>query len=398
MESLNDRIKVKLDQIAECIFQRIQEPLPDPIGGLYGGEWGNLLFLCYYAKYKNDQQILEMAEAYTERLLTHSSLDKLSHTFCDGYAGILYLLQFLKEQELLEVDMEDVEQLLESYIIDRMRYDFRIGNYDFLHGALGCGYYFLKKNKDLQPVYELIDFLYNTAEKDMRTQCFKWKSLVHYEEGTLGYNIALSHGMASIVLFLTHAFEKGITNEKTAELLSSTINYILSQEVDIQKYGCYFPHQSLENTGYVPQKTRLGWCYGDLGVAYSLWVAEKATGQEEWRQKGLNILLHAAQRRGLVDNLVVDAGLCHGTSGITMVFKKMYLSTYQTLFLDATEYWLRQSLEIASFADGLAGYKAYILKEWIADHSLLTGIAGIGVVYISYLMKNQQAWDQLFLL
>jgi hypothetical protein len=398
MESLNERIKLKLDQIADCIFQRIQEPLPYHIGGLYGGEWGNLLFLCYYAKYKNDQQILETAETYAERLLTHSRLDKLSHTFCDGYAGILYLLQFLKEQELLQVDTEDVEQLLENYIIDRMRYDFNIVNYDFLHGALGCGYYFLKKHKDIKPVNELINFLYDTAEKDIQTHCFKWKSLVNFEKGSLGYNISLSHGMASIVLFLSHALEKGIKNEKASVLLNNTTNYVLSQEINVQKYGCFFPHQSLENEEYVPQKTRLGWCYGDLGVAYALWVAGKVTDNKEWSHKGLNILLHSAQRKGITDNLIVDAGICHGTSGISMVFKKMYLSSDQPLFLDAAGYWLLQSLEIASFSDGLAGYKAYVLKEWVSNYCLLMGIAGTGMVYMSYLMDDQHKWDQLFLL
>ena len=96
MESLNNSLKIILEQIADCICSRVNNPLPDHIGGLYAGVWGKLLFLCYYAQYTKNPKILETAEDYVNKLLSHASLEKLSHTYCSGYAGILYLFQIIR--------------------------------------------------------------------------------------------------------------------------------------------------------------------------------------------------------------------------------------------------------------------------------------------------------------
>jgi len=397
MESLKTSIKIKLKEISDCIFNQIQEPLQDHIGGLYGGEWGQLLFLCYYAKFSEDRQIKKIAEEYAERLLSHKNLENLSHTFCDGYSGLLYLFEFLKENDLMNIDIDDVESVLETYVIHCMQYNISLKNYDFMHGALGAGYYFLKKGNNKSPLYELIDFLYNTAEKDIHTKCFKWKSPLS-ENGELGYNIALSHGMSSIVLFLSHMIKKGFKNDKIFELLENTVNYIFSQERDVNQYGSFFPSQSLENNiEHSKIKSRLGWCYGDLGVAYSLWFAGNIVCNNEWTNKGLEVLLHSTQRRDLADEFFIDVGICHGASGIAMMFKRMYLETNHPDFINATDFWMQKTLDIATFPDGLAGYKT-LRKEFICDYCLLTGITGIGMILISYLMDGNQSWDELFLL
>jgi len=397
MESLDDRIKVKLEQIANCICKRATEPLPDNIGGLYGGEWGNLLFICYYAKYSKNSKIIELTETYSNRLLSHNSLENLSHTFSDGFSGILYLLNFLKKQKLLFVDIDEVEATLENYINRLMMFNINVGNYDFLHGALGVGYYFLKKGRDQKLLSELVDSLYNTAEKDFFLKCFKWKSRLN-DKKDKGYNIGFAHGMASKVLFLSKLIKNNLKNDKLFDLLENSINYILSQEIDSKNYGCYFPPQSLENKEQNPiLKSRLAWCYGDLGIAYSIWFAGIVASKKEWINKGYNILLDSTKRKDLTSNLVIDASICHGTSGIAMFFRRMYLLTSNPLFLDSSNYWFQQSFNMASFSDGLAGYMTYKI-EWVCDYSLLMGISGIGMLFISYLLHDQQPWDELFLL
>jgi len=47
------RIKQKVDLIAECIFDKVQKSEEESFG-LYSGEFGQLLFLLYYSKYSQD--------------------------------------------------------------------------------------------------------------------------------------------------------------------------------------------------------------------------------------------------------------------------------------------------------------------------------------------------------
>jgi len=96
--------------------------------------------------------------------------------------------------------------------------------------------------------------------------------------------------------------------------------------------------------------------------------------------------------------MVRDAGICHGSAGIALLYHRMFLETHCSEFKEATEFWIQQTLEFSRFEDGLAGYKTWQKEGWKCDYSLLAGIAGIGLVLLFYLENNQQTWDELFLI
>jgi lantibiotic modifying enzyme len=394
---MHNKIEIKLEQIANCIAGKIQKNHEDNLMGIYNGDFGILMFLLYYSEYSNSKKYVLLTENYAEKLLKKIDLHVMIHTFCSGLSGILYLFDFLKRQDLIDIDIEDSKLLLEDFLVKEMQKDINNRYYDFMHGALGVGFYFLKRNENKNPIIQLIDFLYKTAEKKPHSNIFKWKSSLN-TDNDIGYNIALSHGMASIVIFLAHCIKKNIIENKVNEMLVGTINYILSQEIDYKKYGSFFPPQSLENNNRLILSSRLGWCYGDLGVAFSIWYAGKVTCNKKWEKKGLNILLISTERIPTVEKSVFDAGICHGSTGVAMIYRRMYLETGNIIFLDAFHNWLKQTIVYSNFSDGLAGYKTKEGKQWTNDYTLLTGIAGIGLMFLSYTMNDQQCWDELFLL
>jgi len=393
MENL---IKQKLDSIAECIFTKIQNTEPESFG-LYSGEFGILLFLFYYSKYSRNKKHKLLTEKYAEKLLEQFVEKEKLHTFCSGLSGILYLFEFLRENDFIDMDISEVQPLIDNYIVARMRQDILRQNYDFMHGALGVGLYFLKSKTNTKYIQELIDYLYLTAVKDSSNRIFKWKSVIDDEKNLLGYNIALSHGMSSIVIFLSRVILNGINDEKIFKMLSGTLNYILNQQIDFMKYGSCFPNHSLESSDNV-LKSRLAWCYGDLGIGIALWQAGKGTDNSFWKEKGIEILLQSTRRRSYKDSFVIDAGICHGSAGVATIFHRMYLETSREEFKDATYYWITQTLNFSRFDDGLAGYKTHFKDTWIIDYSLLTGISGIGLVLLSFLEDNQQSLDEMLLL
>ena len=135
-----------------------------------------------------------------------------------------------------------------------------------------------------------------------------------------------------------------------------------------------------------------------LGIGLALWKAGKAIGNKDWKEKGLHILLHSTQRRIMSDTLVIDAEICHGSAGIALIFRRMYLDTTIEQFKDATDFWIRQTLRFSENKDGLAGFQTYMKGEWLGDYSLLTGISGIGLMLLSYLHEDEQKWDEMLLL
>ena len=394
-------IKQKIDSMAECVFAKLQSMEDESFDyGVYTGKFGILSFLLYYSRFSKTKKHLKITENYAKRIFEQFLLNEKLHTFCSGLSGVLYLFEFLRENDFIDLDVSSAQQILENYLVSRMRENIQQNNYDFMHGALGVGLYFLKKEAYPEYIQELIDFLYETAEKSADNQIFKWKSIVMDKNEVLrsAYNFALSHGMSSIIIFLARVVESGILDEKIKEMLFGAVNYVLSQEKDFSQFGSYFPSYILIDSPDDISKSRLGWCYGDLGVGLALWQAGKALEKTEWQGKGLTILLKSTQRRDMFDSLVIDAGICHGSAGIALIYRRMYMETGRDEFREATQYWIDQTLNFSSFKDGLAGYKTFEKEGWKCDYSLLTGISGIGLVLLSYLENNQQTWDELFLL
>jgi lantibiotic modifying enzyme len=113
------------------------------------------------------------------------------------------------------------------------------------------------------------------------------------------------------------------------------------------------------------------------------------------------ILSHSATRRGLQENSVLDAGVCHGTAGIASIFNRLYLKTAREEFKEAAVYWCQETLSMAKFEDGFAGYKTWRTEKyggWQTSTSLLEGVSGIGLCLLSFVTSDDPAWDECFLL
>lgn len=188
-------------------------------------------------------------------------------------------------------------------------------------------------------------------------------------------------------------FEK----ETVIKLLVPTINYILDQITFKEGNLSYFPTYSKEHDSTL--SSRLGWCYGDLGIAYILWKASLILKDVELERKSIKILQHNSFRRDLHLNIINDAGLCHGSSGIAYIFHKLYLSTKNPAFLDASKYWLDITLRMNNYPSSFGGFKEYRQDiGYIDSAGFLTGSAGIGLVLLSFMDITSTRWDKCLLL
>lgn len=395
---MNKKIMNKIDEIANEIRKGItNNEVPEHLG-LYNGKFGILIFLYYYSMHSKNVDFAKFTDNCADLWLDELTRKEISHTFCSGLSGILYAFEFLQSNNFVHIDTNEVESLFNNHIATKTNINIRHEYYDFMHGGVGPGLYFLKKNINQNIVSKLINSLYKTAEKYENEKITCWKFLVGLHEGRK-YNIALSHGISSIVIFLCKTKLMDITNEYLDTLLEGSVNYILTQEINHKIWGSFYPNQSKENIS----KSRLAWCYGDLGVAYALWQAGKINKNEEWKNKALEIFTFSANRLSIQDAMTQDAGICHGSAGIAMFFNRMYNETHINLFKETTFFWINKTLNYDYFDYGLAGYRTYgndkdAEDSLNPDYSLLTGISGIGMVLLSYLYGDKQEWDELFLL
>lgn len=392
---MNDPIKIKLKAIADHIYIKANCDYKESMIGLYGDSYGIFLFLCYYSRFTKEQKFAELRDRFCKSLMENIPKQNFPYSFSCGYSGILYLFNFLEEHKLLDIGLNIDIHSIEQNIIINMQNNLDHYCYEFLHGAVGEGIYFLKRAGNEDVLNDIVNRLYKTIKIDKNKKKGKWPSyLINLSKW--GYNISLSHGMSSIVLFLTKLIEYNLHNTKIEHLLELSVNYLLSQEIDYMQYGSYFPTYSKESEGEEINGSRLAWCYGDLGIAYAIYRAGKCLQRDSWVNKSSKILYDSTERLSLDKNRVVDPCICHGSSGLALVYTRLYTEFKDIHFLNTANYWINQTLRFSEFSDE-DPEKEFNQMKWECDFTFLTGYSGIGLTLLSYYTKSQD-WDELLLL
>ena len=399
---MKDRINKKLEEIIN-ITQNYNNILTIDDIGLFTGKTGLVLFNFYYYKLTKEIRYADSTTKIITEIIQAINGGENAHTFCNGLAGFGWTMEHLFKNNFTELTNIDFLKNLDHYLYKKMLNDFNSDNYDLLHGAIGAGMYFLNHLSDpksYEIIVQLIDGLENICIKEIDGS-IKWESvIIDIDEKTQHvYDLCLSHGIASIIAFLAKVYAKDIYKEKVIILLNGAVQFLLKHKSVLNNDNSYFPNWvNLDGTSI---KSRLAWCYGDLGIGIALFNAAKVTSNIKLEEISLEILLQTTQRKNLETEGIVDAGICHGTSGIALIYLRMYGYTNNNVFKEASEYWLNLTLDLAKFEDGYAGYKTYRMEKyggWSNDISIIEGIVGIGLVLMSFVSDIETKWDECFLL
>ena len=402
------KIEEKLHQIAKTLENyNLDKKNNADIGVLSGGA-GVALFYFYYSRLFNNEKAADIGVSIIADVFDQINNGYSMHSFCGGISGAAWVVEFLDKEEYVELDSDDLLEPLDEYLYKTMKEDNSPNFFDFLHGLLGVGMYFLKRYqntksevlKDRYKTYllEIISLVKDAAiEKD---GMMHWDSVLIQENKLMGCNLALSHGIPSIVNFMSRLAVFEDFKPLVVEDIQKTINYILQTQNENDTYISCFPSW-VNGDKKGGASSRLAWCYGDLGVGLSLWQAGKSLDSRALKEKAIEIFTHATHRRDDEDTLIKDAGVCHGSFGVMHIFQFMFEETGIALFQEAADFWLDYSLNIGTHKEGYAGYMRWQGGEnagWKSEYALLDGIAGIGITLISYLNPKQMKWNECLMM
>ncbi len=365
--------------------------------GLLGGDAGKLL-----CRSMVDNISKEELENELDTYLEIVSAEDIDLDFCKGLAGLSWLFQFLKSKNKINTDIKELFSETDEYLHQWMMSQIKIGNYDFLHGAVGIGVYFLSKtsecNKSVKYIKDLITGLDNIAIQDS-SNCVKFLSKLDPDKNIKGYNLSLAHGIASIIYFLANVVKQEIYLEKAAALLTGAINYLIKSKLPFSNNdSSIFPNWISKD--YTSNSSRLAWCYGDLGIAASLYQAGIITKNKEWEDLSLDVLLKTAKRRDLEQNGVDESIFCHGTVGIGHVFHRMYRNTGSEEFKDAARFWFDETKKMIKTGENNDEFKIWggSEKGWTDQTNILGGISGLILALHSWENDIDPDWDKCLLL
>lgn len=362
--------------------------------GLLSGQAGVVLFLVSYGQIAKNDIYIEQGLRILMNIL-HSEKTYKTASLCSGLAGVGWLLDYLYLMGY--VDNQDSIDVIDDIILGKLHRYIRNNFWDYLHGYIGIGVYFIRRRNrtNIQEGLNLIIQKIINSSVEV-SDGLMWQGLLSLRPIKIGVNISLSHGISGILSFLTKCFiiEK---NESIKLIIEKTCKFLLGQKVD--KDNSFFPTFSKEDNEI--HGSRLGWCYGDLGICYSLYNAGKAINDAAISKQAQQMLMwEAANRRDLIRNGIRDACFCHGTVGVAHIFYRLWLDTHIVEFKYAYEYWFFETLKMSKYDDGIAGYKAYLNKDgnYFNKTDLLNGVSGIGLSLLFMNKFLEPIYDEVFLL
>jgi hypothetical protein len=339
-------------------------------------------------------------ERLTRRLLAEVPRRRLPPALFSGFTGTAWLRAHLDPgsapRALRGVDERLVTRLRRPW--DRQD--------DLLYGLVGFGVYFADRLPDAvahEGLALVVRRLADLAERrgDGTITWVSRSRVASEPDEPARYDLGVAHGVPGTISLLACAHTAGAEPSLADELLRGAVAWVLGQRrppgwSDGHRFaGARLPFY-LGSWEDDIGPSRLAWCYGDASAALTLLHAAEALDRDDWRAAALD-LARAAARREPETAGVRDAGLCHGGTGLALVFARLAALTGDAELRRAASAWLGRTLDLETPVRGFA-FDAFMPDGWQASTELLVGSPGIGLGLLALSDPDPPRWDRLLLL
>lgn len=332
-------------------------------------------------------------------------------TLCDGLAGFGFLLSQLHNANIIDDEISDTLNIFSELSYNCCLKMIEKSEFDFIYGAYGLLLFLLdnKQYKYCKSILEQLisyaqnnDYLfYNRDEKDTYTR---------------GLNYGFAHGILSLLNILGDLHKNGIEADITKNLIMKTINsvdkfskdhftplrYRFTDEHYI--YPSFYPYNiyieeennsqpmTLEklNNGVFHFTNRLGWCNSDLGFGFTLYRLGNLLQDNFLLKRAKEICYDTLKRKSFKNCGVNNMYMCHGSTGIAQIYKRIYDQSQDPIFARSYEYWVNITFD----------YFCQEIKNELKaeDLNLLSGYLSPMLLLHSYANDCESNWDRIFLL
>jgi len=385
--------------LAALIQQTQQQLLPPYQSGILSGLSGQLLFLWQAAKMYPELVDEPLFNQQLILLQQYGVRQTDIRSFGYGISGVGWFFEYILADDDYQADFNaGTDTLLQNYL-QQLPAEADI---EFVIGLSGLAVYLARRARHGQAEQATALLLGAIAERAVflqPEQC-SWPTPVgsayrlQKESTAVEYNLGLAHGMPAVLAALLGLIPHLAEPTHARHLLKAGCDWLLQQQQSVITFGSYFA-----NAADRPACSRLGWCYGDLTLALTLFRAAELLAEPGYAELARQMSLHCSRRREQ-DGMVFDAGLCHGYAGLVLIFGLLSQYFPAAEVLAAKQYWLEKVLNQYQ-SHGLAALHKQVERadELTAQEEpgLLSGYAGIGLCLLAAEGQSTD-WVDLLLL
>ena len=373
-----------------------------PGAPLAGGAAGLALFFHWLERAEPDGSAEQLAEELLEAAFEAVGAQPMGVALFSGFTGVAWAVQHLEDGREEDDALSDVDDALAR----RLQVSPWRGDFDLIKGLVGLGVYALERLPRAAAVRCLEGVVARLAElAEPHPSGLAWKTRPEWmlperrKRWPQGwYDLGVAHGMPGIVAVLAGAVRADVAAAEARRLLDGVWRYLLAQR--LPEPGASFPASIFPGTEAKPG--RAAWCYGTPGATLTLFSAARVLGDTA-REAEVLALAREAAKRPVAASGVVDAGLCHGSAGLTHIFNRFFQATGESVFADAARTWLEHTLALKTPGQGIGGYAAWgrdaeDTPAWVARPGLLEGTAGVALALLAAASPVEPTWDRVLLM
>jgi lantibiotic biosynthesis protein len=356
----------------------------------------------YYNLYllNKDENVFSRMEYIIDRVLENANNSTNTLTYCDGLAGMGFMLNYFKTKEIISDDIEsylcDLDEIMMGISTDRIEEGFL----DFLHGAIGILHYLFQRTHSNDLVKSFIKNisapLFNKIKVEVNMGTTTNASFYDGVE-VKHMNLGMAHGLISILFFISKYYNYFPDKQEVQEAAQLILEVFEKNECPNSQSISKYPSIVNEH-GHNLYNTPLGWCYGDSITALAMGRFAKANSSISLLQKANNVARYTLKRNTPATAFVHDGCLCHGTTSNVQIYKRWYQLTGDADYKKAYENWIIQTISMGKEPDGIGGYKRYYGEGSQNEFGILNGATGVGLVLLDFISGKDSDWDELLLL
>ena len=409
----NKAIYKTIDSIIKIANEKILNSDPELIvlDNILNGKLG-LAYYCHFIHHlKGNKKHLKIIEKIIENvfktLAESNTLFSSNLTLADGFSGLGIILNNLIKDKILDEEYSDQIIIINDLAYTNCKKMFKNRGFDYFYGATGLLFY-LNAVDSLIHCEDIINDFHNYG-KDNSYLFYNSTDDVY----TQGVNFGFAHGTLSILAVFLDLYEKGICREKTKNLILNTVDSLLQfsrEKINFSEinhkyvgyeYPSFFPYNIMTESPnkdiYLNNKEnifhytdRLGWCNSDLGHILMLYKIGKIFNIESYIKIANKMGDITVNRKEYIDTAISDCYICHGSSGVAQLYKKIFEISNKEIYNEAYKHWINITISYMQLE---------IKKPFsVQDLELLTGWLGPLLTLYSFKGEVKNSWEKVFLM
>lgn len=366
-----------------------------------GGKGGMIIFLKHYTNYIKDKEINKLSKNIIKKMIFDIQNENTELDYFE-YQSIIETLFYLDNIGQIQLEFDE-----SIYIVLKQINDFYIeqDNWDLLHGFLSLSNMLISTGKYVKCksiIFKQIEY-FNTKKIEHGNGIY-WQTsnkLANYNP--LEINFSIAHGNPSIAIMLSKFHKLGFKRSITKNLIYSSVNYQLSFSKINKSKTNIFPSCFDLGTNEAIYGREFGWCYGDASIILMAIHCGKNLKNREWLNLAHKFALETTSSTYKFTN-IDDPMMCHGSLGISYLFKVFHDFFKDEVFKLKQEYFFNYTIDNFYKINSNSAFKKAVYQtdsderiKYEMDFGLIEGNAGLGLILLSFIDPKFKNWDYKFL-